>query len=57
MYFEKYFNKEKKEKKKKSGAAVRRPHGKHQDMGLNPAAARNLKKTDIRQTPAQKVPQ
>ena len=39
-----------------SGAAVRRPHGMHQDMGSNPAAARN-EKTDIGQTPAQKVPQ
>ena len=39
-----------------SGAAVRRPHGKHQDVGSNPAAARN-EKTDIGQTPAQKVPQ
>ena len=26
-----------------SGAAVRRPHGKHQDVGSNPAAARNEK--------------
>ena len=39
-----------------SGAAVRRPHGSHQDVGSNPAAARN-EKTDIGQTPAQKVPQ
>ena len=39
-----------------SGAAVRRPHGMHQDMGSNPAAARN-EKTHIGQTPAQKVPQ
>ena len=39
-----------------SGAAVTRPHGYHQDVGLNPAASRN-KKTDIGQTPAQKVPQ
>ena len=39
-----------------SGTAVRRPHGKHQDVGSNPAAAIN-KKTDIGQTPAQKVPQ
>ena len=41
---------------KQSGAAVTRPHGNHQDVGSNPAAARN-KKTDIGQTPAQKVPQ
>ena len=39
-----------------SGAAVRRPHGMHQDMGSNPAAARQ-EKTHIGQTPAQKVPQ
>ena len=39
-----------------SGAAVRRPHGMHQDVGSNPAAARN-EKTHIGQTPAQKVPQ
>ena len=39
-----------------SGAAVTRPHGNHQDVGSNPAAARN-EKTDIGQTPAQKVPQ
>ena len=38
------------------GAAVRRPHGKHQDVGSNSAAARN-EKTDLGQTPAQKVPQ
>ena len=39
-----------------SGAAVTRLHAYHQDVGLNPAAARN-EKTDIGQTPAQKVPQ
>ena len=39
-----------------SGAAVTRPHGNHQDVGSNPATARN-EKTDIGQTPAQKVPQ
>ena len=26
-----------------SGAVVRRPHGSHQDVGSNPAAARNEK--------------
>ena len=36
-----------------SGAAVRRPHCMHQDVGSNPAADRN----DFGQTPAQKVPQ
>ena len=35
---------------------VTRPHGNHQDVGSNPAAARN-EKTDIGQTPAKKVPQ
>ena len=40
----------------RSGAEVRRPHGMHQDVGSNPAAARN-EKTHIGQTPAQKVPQ
>ena len=40
-----------------SGAAETRPHGNHQDVGLNSADARNEKKTDIGQTPAQKVPQ
>ena len=39
-----------------SGVAVTHLHGNHQDMGSNPAAARN-EKTDIGQTPAQKVPQ
>ena len=39
-----------------SGAAVTRPHGYHQDVGSNPAVARN-EKTHIWQTPAQKVPQ
>ena len=39
-----------------SGAAVTRPLGDHHDMGSNPADARN-EKTDIGQTPAQKVPQ
>ena len=39
-----------------SGSAVTHPHGNHQDVGSNPAAARN-EKTDIGQTPAQKVPQ
>ena len=43
-------------KRGQSGAAVRHPHGMHQDVGSNPAAARN-EKTDIGQTPAQKVPQ
>ena len=28
-----------------SGIAVTRPHGNHQDMGSNPAAARNKKRT------------
>ena len=39
-----------------SGAAVPRLHGNHQDVGLNPATARN-EKTHNGQTPAQKVPQ
>ena len=39
-----------------SGVAVTRSHGNDQDVGSNPAAARN-EKTHIRQTPAQKVPQ
>ena len=39
-----------------SGAAATRPHSNHQDVGSNPATARN-KKTDIGQTPAQMVPQ
>ena len=39
-----------------SGIAVTRPYGNHQDVGSNPAAARN-EKTDIGQTTAQKVPQ
>ena len=38
-----------------SGTAVTRPHGNQLDVGSNPAAARN-EKTDIGQTPAQKVP-
>ena len=37
-----------------SGAAVTRLHGNQLDVGSNPAAARN-EKTDIGQTPAQKV--
>ena len=39
-----------------SGVEVTRSHGKDQDVGSNPATARN-EKTHIRQTPAQKVPQ
>ena len=39
-----------------TGAVVTRLHGNHQDGGSNPAAARS-EKTDIGQTPAQKVPQ
>ena len=39
-----------------SGAAVTRLQGYHQDVGSNPAVARN-EKTHIGQTPAQKVPQ
>ena len=39
-----------------SGAVVTRPHGNHQDVGSNPATARN-EKTHNGQTPAQKVPQ
>ena len=39
-----------------SGTAVTSPHGNHQDVCSNPAADRN-EKTDIGQTPAQKVPQ
>ena len=39
-----------------SGVAVTRSHGNDQDVGSNPAAARN-EKMDIGQTPAQKVPQ
>ena len=39
-----------------SGVAVTRSHGKDQDVGSNPATARN-QITHIRQTPAQKVPQ
>ena len=30
-----------------SGAAVRRPHGMHQDVGLNPAATRNEKRRTL----------
>ena len=40
----------------KSGVAVTRPHGNHQDVGSNPATARN-EKTHNGQTPAQRVPQ
>ena len=39
-----------------SGVAVTRSHGKDQDVGSNPATARN-EKTHIGQTPAQEVPQ
>ena len=38
-----------------SGVAVRRQHCMHEDVGSNPAAARN-ENTDFGQTPAQKVP-
>ena len=39
-----------------SGAAVTCPHGNHEDVGSNPATARN-EKTHNGQTPAPKVPQ
>ena len=39
-----------------SGAAVMRPHRKHQDVGSNPATARN-ENTHNGETPAQKVPE
>ena len=39
-----------------SGAAVTSLHGNHQDVGSNPATARN-ERTHNGQTPAQKVPQ
>ena len=39
-----------------SGIAVARLRGNHQDVGSNPATARN-EKTHNGQTPAQKVPQ
>ena len=39
-----------------SGEAVTRPHGNHQDLGSNPATARN-EETHNGQTPAQNVPQ